>query len=85
VGYADVCGAGAVKRQPRARTGSGGNAPSMKGKDPRANRAQPVVAEDTVRARALQRLEEIPSTATTAQVRDALNAIVRALKNEEKT
>jgi hypothetical protein len=73
-----------MKRQPRARTGTGGNAPSMKGKDPRARGGQPTVGEDLVRARALQRLGEIPSTATTAQIRDALNAIVRALKNEEK-
>ena len=74
-----------MKRGPRARTGSGGNAPSMKGRDPRANRSQPTVGEDAVRSRALQSLEEIPSTATTAQVRDALNAVVRALKNEERS
>jgi hypothetical protein len=73
-----------VRRQPRARTGTGSVAPSTNGRDPRA-RVVPTVAEDLVRARALQRLGEIPSTATTAQIRDALNAIVRALKNEEKT
>ncbi len=73
-----------MKRQPRARTGTGGPAPSTKGRDPRS-RVTPTVAEDTVRSRALQGLEEIPSTATTAQVRDALNAVVRALKNEERT
>jgi len=74
-----------VKRQPRARTGTGSPAPSLGTRDPRSRGGQPTVAEDTVRSQALQRLEEIPSTATTAQVRDALNAVVRALKNEERT
>ena len=73
-----------MKRQPRARTGSGGLAPSMKGADPRANRSQPTVGEDVVRTRALQRLSEIPSTATMDQIRDALNEIVRTLRNEER-
>ena len=74
----------AQRRQPRARTGTGGTAPSTNGRDPRS-RVVPTVAEDLVRARALQRLGEIPSTATPTQIRDALNAIIRALKNEERT
>jgi len=42
------------------------------------------VAEDTVRSQALQRLERLPSTATQAQVLEALNKVVRALTNKER-
>lgn len=73
-----------MKRQPRARTGGGGNAPSMGGKDPRANRSQPVVAEDTVKTRALQRLGEVPEGASAEDVRAALNDVVRVLRGEDE-
>lgn len=72
-----------VRRQPRARTGSGGGAPSMKGKDPRARGGQPTVGEDTVRNQLLQRLEEVPSTATAEELRATLNAVVRALTGKK--
>jgi hypothetical protein len=71
-----------IRRQPRARTGTGSVAPSTKGRDPRA-RVVPTVSEDTVRNQALQRLAEIPSTATAAEQRVAINEIVRALKGEK--
>lgn len=74
-----------VRRQPRARTGAGGTAPSMKGKDPRASRIQPTVGEDTVRARAIQRLQSLPSSATSAQILATLNDVIAALQNKEKT
>lgn len=74
-----------MKRQPRAKSGSGGNAPSMKGKDPRASRSRPTVGEDVALSRLFQRLEELPETADTAELRTALNLIVRALRGEETT
>lgn len=72
-----------MKRRPRAKTGSGGHAPSMKGKDPRDARSQPTVAEDAVRSRALQTLAELSSTASTDEVRAALNLVIRTLRGEE--
>ena len=73
-----------MKRQPRARVGGGGHAPSMKGKDPRDNRSQPVVAEDVVKSRALQRLDELAAGASTDDVRGAINEVIRVLRGEEE-
>lgn len=72
-----------MTRRPRAKTGSGGYAPSMKGKDPRQNRSQPTVAGDVVRSRALQRLSELDPAADVAALRAALNDVIRVLRGEE--
>ena len=72
-----------MTRQPRAKTGKGGYAPSMKGKDPRQYREQPTVAEDTLRARALQRLSELPDGASSEEQVRTLNDIIRILLGQE--
>jgi len=72
-----------MTRQPRARTGAGGHAPSMKGKDPRDSRSQPTVAEDAVRSRALQTLSELSASASTAEILTTLNTVIRTLRGEE--
>lgn len=72
-----------TRRQPRAKTGKGGYAPSMKGKDPRGQRSQPVVAEDEVRTRALQTLSEINLDASQDEVLATLNEVIRTLRGEE--
>jgi len=72
-----------TKRQPRARTGMGGIAPSTRGRDPRS-RVVPTVAEDTVRSQALQRLTQLPSTATSAQILATLNEVISTLQNRER-
>lgn len=69
-----------MKRQPRAKLGGGGYAPSMKGKDPRGQRMQPTVAEDLVLSRALQVLSELPGGSSQEDVLSALNGLIRTLK-----
>lgn len=68
-----------MTRQPRAKSGKGGYAPSMKGKDPRLFRESPSVAQDHVRARALQRLSELPEAATQEEQIRVINDIIRIL------
>jgi len=72
-----------MTRQPRAKSGKGGYAPSMKGRDPRLYREPPAVADDTVRARALQRLTELPEAATSEEQLRTLNDIIRILNGKE--
>ena len=72
-----------MKRQPRAKLGAGGYAPSMKGKDPRGERMQPVVAEDAIKTRALQQLGQLSPDADATEVRTMLNEVVRILRGEE--
>lgn len=55
----------------------------MGDKDPRSRGGQPTVGEDLVRSRALQRLSELPTNATQAQLLAAVNDIVRTLRGED--
>jgi hypothetical protein len=72
-----------MKRQPRAKTGKGRSSRSLGDRDPRLRGGQPTVSEDTVRARALQRLNTLGSTSTPEDTRDALNEVIDALKGKE--
>jgi hypothetical protein len=72
-----------MKRQPRAKIGQGGYSPSLGERDPRNRRSQqPQVAANKVRERALQRLGELDGTATTDQLRETINEVVRILKED---
>ena len=73
-----------MKRQPRARTGSGGYAPSTNGNDPRLNREVPTVAEDVVRSRAIQRLQKLPTSASAAEILATINNVIATLQNTER-
>ena len=69
-----------MKRQPRAKIGQGGLAPSLGDKDPRNRRSQqPQVAESQRVRKALLRLGEVTESTSDADVRAALQAVISVL------